>query len=106
MAKDFYLGNYNNLQSVPLLRISGSTGGRDNALVYKERYIAAMKSLPQEFWPVVRIVCIEDKELKVDKNIISQSLLGKQIVYHLKMLLVLGLERLVKYYLQKNKKSS
>lgn len=106
LAKDFYLGNYNYLQSISFLKISGSRGDRDSALVYKERYIAAIKSLPKEFWSVVRTVCIEDKELKADKNIIAQSLLGKQIVYHKKMLLVLGLERLVKHYLQKNKKSS
>ena len=92
LAKDFYLGNYNN--------------GRDDALIYKEAYLNAIKRIPNEFWPAVRIVCIEDKELKADKNIIPHSLRSKQIVFHLKSLLVLGLERLVKYYLQKNEKSA
>lgn len=106
LVKDFYLGNYNNLQSLSLIRTGTCTGGRDEALIYQERYIKAMQSVPEEFWPVVRYVCIEDKELKADKNIIPHSLLSKQVVYHLKSLLVLGLERLVKYYLQKNEKSS
>ena len=91
---------------VPLIRIGSGFGKREDALVYQERYIKAMQSIPDEFWPAVRIVCIEDKELKADKNIIPRSLLSKQIVYHLKSLLVLGLERLVKFYFQKNKKSS
>lgn len=106
LRKDFYLSNYNNLHSIPLVKISKSTADRENLLYYKERYLNAVKSIPTEFWPAVRIVCIEDCELKVDKNIITHSLLSKQASYHLKMLLVLGLERLVKYYLQKNKKSS
>ena len=106
LLKDFYLGNYNNLKSVPLLKTSSNRACREDALIYQERYIKAMQSIPDEFWPAVRIVCIEDKELKADKNIIPRSLLSKQIVYHLKSLLVLGLERLVKFYFQKNKKSS
>ena len=106
LAKDFYLGNYNKLQSVSLLKIASGNNGRDDALIYKEAYLNAIKRIPNEFWPAVRIVCIEDKELKADKNIIPHSLRSKQIVFHLKSLLVLGLERLVKYYLQKNEKSS
>lgn len=106
LAKDFYLGNYNNLQSLPLLKIGGKSSEREDALIYKERYLSAIKSIPAEFWPYVRIVCIEDEELKLDKNIIPQSLLGKQMMYCLKTFLALGLERLVKFYLQKNKKSS
>lgn len=106
LVKDFYLGNYNNLQTAPLIRIGSGFGEREDALVYKERYIKAMQSIPEEFWHVVRYVCIEDKEIKADKNIMPHSLLSKQVVYHLKSLLVLGLERLVKYYFQKNEKSS
>ena len=106
LAKDFYLGNYNKLQSVSLLKIASGNNGRDDALISKEAYLNAIKRIPNEFWPAVRIVCIEDKELKADKNIIPHSLRSKQIVFHLKSLLVLGLERLVKYYLQKNEKSA
>ena len=106
LRKDFYLSNYNNLHSLSFIKISKSTADRENLLYYKERYLGAVKSVPQEFWRAVRVVCIEDCELKIDKNIIAHSLLSKQASYHLKMLLNLGLERLVKYYLQKNKKSS
>ncbi|MDO4161870.1 MAG: hypothetical protein Q4D80_02550 [Pseudomonadota bacterium] len=100
LCKDYYLGDYGNLQSVPLLRICGGSSDREEALIYKERYLSAMKSIPSEFWPMVRIVCIEDKEIELDKNIIRQSLLGKQMIYCFKVFLTLGLERLVKYYLQ------
>ena len=91
---------------MPLLKICGKSSEREDALIYKERYLSAIKSIPAEFWPKVRIVCIEDEELKIDKNIIPQSLLGKQMMYCLKTFLALGLERLVKFYLQKNIKSS
>ena len=106
LLKDFYLGNYNNLKSISLIKTNSNYSCREDALIYKERYIKAIQSIPTEFWPVVRSVCIEDKELKADKNIIKHSLLSKQVVYHLKSLLVLGLERLVKFYFQKNEKSS
>ncbi len=101
LRKDFYLSNYNNLHSLPLIKISKSTADREDLIYYKERYLGAVKSVPSEFWPAVRAVCIEDIELKANKNIITHSLLSKQASYHLKMLLVLGLERLVRYYLQK-----
>ncbi len=107
LCRDFYLGNYNNMQSIQLGKIpTGLRIGRDDALYYRDSYIQAMKAIPSEFWPYVRKVCIEDKDLKPDKKIISTSLLSKQNSYHQKMLLCLGLERLVKFYLQKNKKSS
>ena len=65
-----------------------------------------MKSIPHEFWEVVRVVCIENKEISSDNEIPIRTLLSKNNIYHKKVLLSLGLERLVKFYLKKNKKSS
>ena len=109
LAKDFYLGNYHNLQSVKLfadnIRSTGSYS-REEALFYKERYLNAIRAIPAEFWPAVRCVCIEDKELFSRPEIPKNSLLHKNNIYHQKMLLCLGLERFIKFYLQKNKKKT
>jgi len=109
LAKDYYLGNFNNLQSKKFWYtgiITSGESGRDNALFFNERYLRAVKSIPEEFWHCVRTVCIEDKELIADKNIKPRTLLEKQNIYHRKMLLSLGLDRLIKFYLHKNKKNA
>ena len=109
LARDYYLGNYKNLQSVKFYESNiPSTGdvGIEIALYYKNKYLKAMKSVPYEFWPVLYQVCIEDKSLSSEKEKNENKLKDKNNVFHLKMLLVLGLERLLRYYLQKNKKSS
>lgn len=109
LAKDYYLGNFNNLQSVKLflVRISSSReSGREAALFFNERYLKAVRAVPPEFWQAVRTVCVEDKELTVAKEVKQGTLLYKQCSYHRKMLLCLGLERLVKFYFQKNQKKT
>jgi len=109
LAKDYYLGNFNNLQSVKLflVRISSSReSGRDTALFFNERYLRAVRVVPPEFWQAVRTVCIEDKEITTDIEAKQGTLLYKQYSYHRKMLLSLGLERLVKFYFQKNQKKT
>lgn len=109
LSKDYYLGNFNNLQSVKLflVRISSSRGsGREVALFFNERYLMAVRAVPPEFWQAVRTVCIEDKELTADKNIKQGTLLYKQNSYYRKMLLCLGLERLVEFYFKKSQKKT
>ena len=107
LARDFYLGDYNDVKSIDLSRENiASTNhlGRDEALFYRNRYLEAAKSIPAEFWPDVRLVCIENKELKGDETVPPQSLINKHCVYLHKSLLNMGLNRLIKHYLQKNKK--
>ena len=48
----------------------------------------------------------EDRKLIMEQEKTDKILQNKNIVFYRKMLLVLGLERLLKFYLQKNKKSS
>src|SRR5574344_1086366 len=100
LAKDYYLGNYNTLQSVKLNKTNIRTTGeycREQALFYQQRYLSAIKNVPIEFWLAVRRVCIEDEELSGNLKVSSQSLLGKNLIFYQKKLLVLGLERLIKY---------
>lgn len=109
LAYDFYMAHYNNLKS-PILdsEIIPTTGitGQDAALYFQSRYINAVKSVPREFWPSVRKVCIEDKELIGELEGDRQSLRNKNSVYYQKMLLNHGLDRLFEFYTKKIKKSS
>ena len=109
LAQDYYLSHYNNLKS-PILTVNiiPTTGesGMDVALFFQDRYINAVKHIPYEFWPVVRLVCIEDKELRGDGEVDKNTLRSKNSIFYKKMLLNLGLDRLFKFYSKKIKKSS
>lgn len=108
LARDFYLGNRHNLQSIKFLESNIPTTGEvgiEISLYYKNRYLEAIKNIPYEFREVVFRVCIEDKKIVSGTNS-NKNLRDKNFIYYQKMLLVLGLERLLKYYLTKNKKSS
>lgn len=109
LASDYYLARENTLKSIDLSSVNIPTTGnssRENAMFYRNRYLKAVQSIPHEFWPSVRQVCIEDKKLLSELPIDKKTLLNKNNSYHQKMLLNLGLERLISFYLKKNKKSS
>jgi len=109
LAHDYFLAHYNNVKSPVLyVNIIPTTGdnGQDASLFYQERYMEAVKSIPHEFWPHVRKVCVEDKELTGEQNYPKQSLKNKNSIYYQKMLLNLGLDRLLDFYAKKIKKSS
>ena len=109
LARDHYLGHYNTLQSIKYYESNiKSTGERgiEISLYYKNKYLEAMKNIPHEFRDAVYRVCIEDRKLIMEQEKTDKILQNKNIVFYRKMLLVLGLERLLKFYLQKNKKSS
>lgn len=109
LAHDYYLAHYNNVKS-PILyvHIIPTTGdaGQDASLFYQDRYLKAVKSIPYEFWPCVRQVCVEDKELTGEDGVPKQSLKNKNCVYYQKMLLNLGLDRLLDFYAKKIKKNT
>lgn len=109
LAHDFYMGHYNTLKS-PILHMeiipTTGTKGIDASMVFQDRYLSAVKNIPYEFWPTVRKVCIEDEELVGQIDEPKQSLRNKQSVYYQKMLLNLGLDRLLKFYLKNFKKNS
>lgn len=109
LALDYYLGMYEGVKTLKFERICAGfqyLGGQEDVLFHRQRYLAAIQSIPEEFWPAVRQVCIEDKELTGDTFAPSAKLIHKSNIYHKKMLLNLGLERLIGFYLKKNKKSS
>ena len=106
IAFDYYMANRSNLQSVKQyivnIRTTGESG-KESQLFYKERYLRAIKAIPREFWVPIRFVCVDDNELKDNKNPKS-SVIYKHNVYCLKALLCMGLDRLCEYYLKKMKK--
>ena len=108
IAFDYYMANRCNLQSIKQFVVNISTtgdSGRESQLFYKERYFQAIRTIPKEFWAIVRFVCIDDNEIKDNKN--PKGSLGyKHNVYCQKVFLCLGLDRLSEFYLQKSKKSS
>lgn len=109
LALDYYLGLPQHLKSIDFRMVNIPTTAeiiKETTLFYRERYLAAMKSVPREFWPAVRRVCLEDKKLVCDEVVDKKSLKNKNNSYYQKMLLNLGLERLIDFYLKKNKKSS
>jgi hypothetical protein len=109
IAQDYFLGFKQQLKSIDFeaVNIRGTgDNGQEGQMFHRDRYLNAMKSVPYEFWPSVRRVCIEDKKLICDKVVDKNSIKNKNNSYYQKMLLNLGLERLIEFYLKKNKKSS
>ena len=109
LAKDYYLGMPKHLRSVDLTAVNIPTTGdviSGALLFYRERYLRAMQSVPYEFWQAVRRVCLDDKKLICDEVVDKNSLKNKNSSYHQKMLLNMGLDRLIEFYLKKNKKTS
>ena len=109
LAQDYYLGLPYHLKSVDFAAVNIPTTGEclsDSKMFYHERYLCAMESIPREFREAVRRVCLDDKKLICDEVVDKKSLKNKNCSYHQKMLLNMGLERLIEFYLKKNKKSS
>lgn len=109
LAYDYYMGFPEHLKSIDLSSVNIPTTGEklsEGSMFYRERYLRAMQTVPYEFWPAVRRVCIDDKKLICDEVVDKNSLKNKNNSYYQKMLLNLGLERLIEFYLKKNKKSS
>ncbi len=103
LAKDYFLGNFDSIKGMLWYRDKISTTGeysREQALYYKERYLRAMKQVPEEFWPTVRRVCIEDLPLEGSFPP-EQLMMNKYSVYHQKILLNHGLDRLIYFYFKK-----
>ena len=104
LARDYFLGNYDSLQTARWRDNNIATTGeysREQALYFKERYLRAIKTIPAEFWPVVRRVCIEDLPVTSNRYHPEQSVMHKHEIYHQKMLLNLGLDRLIYFYFKK-----
>lgn len=109
LAMDYYLGLPYHLKSIDLSAVNIPTRWEyisENKMFYHERYLSAMEAIPREFRQAVRRVCLDDKKLICDEAVDKKSLRNKNNSYHQKMLLNMGLERLIEFYLKKNKKKS
>ncbi len=62
----------------------------------RERYFAAIKQIPEEFLPVVREVCLENKEMSLPQGVIGQR--KAEMNYAARHDLCRGLDRLIRYY--------
>jgi hypothetical protein len=104
LAKDYYLGHFDSIKGMQWRPDNIPTTGefnREQAMYYKERYLRAMKQIPEEFWSVVRRVCIDDLPL-VGSYPQEQTIMNSHAVYHQKILLNHGLDRLIYFYFKKN----
>ena len=63
----------------------------------RERYFAAIKTIPEEFLSVVKNVCLEGKEPKLPSDLPERRKL--ELIFSLRRDLCRGLDRLVGYYL-------
>ena len=82
-------------------RVDCSGSGDNNTILdAKDRYNKAIRSIPAEFLPVVRLVCCEDKLIPILAKKRQQADEEKTEV---KQLLRLGLDRLVEFYIESNK---
>lgn len=74
----------------------------DKMLEAKERFARAMKSIPLEFKGIVFRVACEDKRIAEPQRLTRWN--RKIFLVTQAQLLSLGLDRLIKYYLKKNKR--
>ena len=66
LALDAYIINRDNLHSSHRLntKIDNNNNTQSAAILEAmQRYNRAIRSVPAEFWPIVRLVCIEDRDL-------------------------------------------
>lgn len=68
----------------------------DSLLDAKDRYNKAIRSIPAEFLPIVRLVCCEDKKVPI---LSKKRIDADEEKTEAKQLLRLGLDRLVEYYI-------
>lgn len=75
----------------------GKTSGRvDDVLLRQQKYLAAIRVVPREFWAIVRLVCIENKFPKFDENLPARR--KSELSYLCCCDLCRGLDRLADYY--------
>lgn len=68
----------------------------DSLLDAKDRYNKAIRAVPAEFLPIVRLVCCEDKKVPI---LSKKRIDADEEKTEAKQLLRLGLDRLVEYYI-------
>lgn len=103
LGADFYLSGLNFSGVAGYKERVDCQGSKesDNLLDAKNRYNKAVNSIPREFWPVVRLVCCEDKKIPI---LAKKKLQATEEKTEVKQLLRLGLDRLVDFYIDEYEK--
>ena len=80
------------------VRVDGGKHGMkiENVLERQQKYLAAVKAVPHEFWPIVRMVCVENKFPEIERNLPSRR--RAELAYLYCCDLCRGLDRLADYY--------
>ena len=98
---DFILGGGDGVKAIDMskIRVDGGGNGEKTAKCshHHDMYNKAMASVPDEFWPVVRKVCIDDEEIRFK----GSDLDVKRKLYAARVDLCRGLDRLVEFYYTK-----
>lgn len=63
----------------------------------RERYFQAVEHIPDEFWPVVKSVCLENREPEQEADT-SNSSRKTEMNYAMRRDLCRGLDRLIRFY--------
>ena len=102
LGRDFYLSGLETVSANDVRRVrvdgSGTVSLPEKMLLARDRFNKAMCAIPYEFWPVVSRVCCEDKEFEVENGSERQRAYAR---HRSAILLCLGLDRLIGYYLKK-----
>lgn len=99
LGRDFYLSGLEPVSAndVRRVRVDGHGSGALSVKMLEalERFNAACRAVPFEFWGSVNRVCCEDRELDVQGSSERQKIYAK---HRAAVLLCLGLDRLIGYY--------
>ena len=104
LALDFHIINRANIHSSHIIntRVDANSTPQSVALLdAMHRYNKAIKAVPAEFWPIVRQICIEDKDLTVSKHLSERQ--KSYVLYMNRIDLCRGLDRIIGYCNQKLK---
>ena len=105
LSEDYHIMNRENLHSGYILNTKVDGTKNNKGLHIKSeaqnKYLQAIKSIPTEFWPMVRKICIEENDLQGPPSMSERQ---KTYFYYLcRIDLCRGLDRLTDYYNQKLK---
>lgn len=100
---DYYIVNRENLHSSHMFNDKVDLSGRPESmsrLEAQDRYRRAVRSVPAEFWPIVRAVCLEEREPVAPPDLSERQ---KAYFYFLcRTDLCRGLDRIIDIYTPKN----
>lgn len=103
LFQDYSASGFESMRAVGWGKEKVDCSGSPSEDIYGARlnYFSAVKSIPKEFWPVVRTVCIQDTELLAGDDLPERRKL--EVTYAMKCDLCRGLDRLIEFYCEARK---